>query len=147
MYTGRENEGGSFVRWRLSTADDAPPPTLDSYIAAWMERDQLRAELVEWMSDTPILICPVGATPAYPHDTLKVEVNGTTMGTFRAFSYSQAFNVFDLPVVTIQAGKSKDGLPIGVQIVGRPFEEAKVLKVAEAVSDMSGSENMDSRFR
>jgi amidase len=136
VYAGRENEGGSFVRWRLSTADDVPPPTLDSYIAAWMERDQLRAELVEWMRDTPILICPVGATPAYPHDTLKVEVNGTTMGTFRAFSYSQAFNVFDLPVVTIQAGKSKDGLPIGVQIVGRPFEEEMVLKVAEAVSEM-----------
>jgi Asp-tRNA(Asn)/Glu-tRNA(Gln) amidotransferase A subunit family amidase len=138
VYTGRENEGGSFVRWRLSTADDVPAPMLDSYIAAWMERDQLRAELVEWMRTTPILICPVGATPAYPHDTLKVDVNGTTMGTFRAFSYSQAFNVFDLPVVTIPVGRSKDGLPIGVQIVGRPFEEEMVLKVAEAVSDMLG---------
>jgi amidase len=135
VYTGRENEGGSFVLWRLNSADDVPAPTLDSYIAAWMERDQLRAELVQWMKDNPILICPVGATPAYPHDTLKVEVQGTTMGTFRAFSYSQAFNVFDLPVVTIQAGRSKGGLPIGVQIVGRPFEEEMVLKVAEAVSD------------
>jgi len=136
VYTGRENDGGSFVRWRLSTADDVPPPTLDSYIAAWMERDRLRAELVEWMRDTPILICPVGATPAYAHDTLKVEVKGTAMGTFRAFSYSQAFNVFDLPVVTIPVGTSKGGLPIGVQIVGRPFEEEMVLKVAEAVSDV-----------
>ena len=41
------------------------------------------------------------------------------MGTFRAFSYAQTFNVFDLPVVTVPAGKSNDGLPIGVQIVGR----------------------------
>jgi Asp-tRNA(Asn)/Glu-tRNA(Gln) amidotransferase A subunit family amidase len=138
MYAGRENEGGAFVSWRLSTADDVPAATLDSYIASWMTRDRLRAELVEWMSDVPILICPVGATPAYPHDTLKVEVNGTTMGTFRAFSYSQAFNVFDLPVVTIPAGRSKYGLPIGVQIVGRPFEEEVVLRVAETVSDVLG---------
>jgi Asp-tRNA(Asn)/Glu-tRNA(Gln) amidotransferase A subunit family amidase len=55
------------------------------------------------------------------------------MGTFRAFSYAQAFNVFDLPVVTVPAGRSKDGLPIGVQIVGRPFAEDTVLNAAEIV--------------
>jgi Asp-tRNA(Asn)/Glu-tRNA(Gln) amidotransferase A subunit family amidase len=54
-----------------------------------------------------VLLCPVGATPAYKHDTLKVEVDGQTMGTFRSFSYSQAFNVFDLPVVTVPAGDLK----------------------------------------
>jgi amidase len=133
VYEGREQQGGSFVSWRLATADDTPPPTLDEYIKAWMLRDKLRAELVEWMKEIPVLLCPVGATPAYEHDTLKVEVDGKTMGTFRAFSYAQAFNVFDLPVVTVPAGKSKEGLPIGVQIVGRPFAEEMVLKVAEIV--------------
>jgi amidase len=132
-YAGRENEGGSFVSWRLRTADDSPSPTLDDYIAAWMERDRLRAELVEWMNNVPLLICPVGATPAYKHDTLKVIVNGTSMGNFRAFSYAQAFNVFDLPVVTVPVGKSAEGLPIGVQVVGRPFEEELVLQAAELI--------------
>jgi amidase len=140
VYEGRENEGGSFVRWRLSTADKLPAPTLDEYIAGWMERDKQRAELLNWMETTPILLCPVGATPAYQHDTLKVTVNGTTMGTFRAFSYSQAFNVFDLPVVTVPVAKSSEGLPIGVQIVGPPNSEELVMDVAElverAVSDM-----------
>ena len=133
VYTGRENEGGSFVSWRLATADDNPPPTLDVYIAGWMERDRLREELVEWMQTTPIIVGPVGATPAYAHDTLKVNVNGVTMGTFKAFSYAQTFNVFDLPVVTVRAGTSDDGLPIGVQIVGRPFAEEMVLAAAEIV--------------
>jgi Asp-tRNA(Asn)/Glu-tRNA(Gln) amidotransferase A subunit family amidase len=55
------------------------------------------------------------------------------MGTFRAFSYSQAFNVFDLPVVTIPVAKSKDGLPIGVQIVGLPWAEEAVLNIAEII--------------
>jgi amidase len=133
VYEGHEQEAGSFVSWRLSTADDTPPPTLDDYIKTWMLRDQLRAELIKWMKDVPLLLCPVGATAAYEHDTLKVEVGGKTMGTFRAFSYAQAFNVFDLPVVTVPAGRSKEGLPIGVQIVGRPFAEEMVLKVAEIV--------------
>ena len=133
VYEGREKEGGSFVRWRLSTADDLPAPTLDEYIAGWMERDKQRAELLSWMETTPILLCPVGATPAYKHDTLKVTVKGITMGTFRAFSYSQAFNVFDLPVVTIPVAKSGEGLPIGIQIVGRPNSEELLMDVAEVV--------------
>ena len=132
-YAGRENEGGSFVSWRLRTADDVPPTSLDEYIWNWMERDRLREELLRWLATTPIVIAPVGATPAYAHDTLKVTVRGETMGTFRAFSYAQAFNVFDLPVVTVPAGRSKDGLPIGVQIVGRPFAEDTVLNAAEIV--------------
>ena len=133
VYQGRESEGGSFVSWRLRTADDVPAPTLDEYIAAWMERDRQRAELVEWMETTPILLCPVGATPAYKHDTLKVTVGGSTMGTFRAFSYSQAFNVFDLPAVTIPVAKSPEGLPIGIQIVGQPNSEELVMDVAEVL--------------
>jgi Asp-tRNA(Asn)/Glu-tRNA(Gln) amidotransferase A subunit family amidase len=133
LYRGRESEGGSFVRWRLGTADAIPTPTLDEYIASWMERDRLREELLQWMETTPIIIAPVGATPAYPHDTLKVTVRGSTFGTFRAFSYAQTFSVFDLPVVTVPAGKSNDGLPIGVQIAGTPFAEEMVLAAAEII--------------
>src|SRR5688500_20393795 len=91
-----------------------------------MERDRLREELLRWMETTPIIVAPVGSTPAYEHDTLKVTVRGSTFGTFRAFSYAQTFNVFDLPVVTVPAGRSNDGLPIGVQIVGRPNAEEMV---------------------
>jgi Asp-tRNA(Asn)/Glu-tRNA(Gln) amidotransferase A subunit family amidase len=135
-YAGRETDGGPFVSWRLRTADDTPPPSLDEYIANWMERDRLREELLRWMEPTPLIVAPVGATPAYEHDTLKVTVQGATMGTFRAFSYAQAFNVFDLPVVTVPAGRSNQGLPIGVQIIGRPFAEEMVLAAAEVVEQI-----------
>jgi Asp-tRNA(Asn)/Glu-tRNA(Gln) amidotransferase A subunit family amidase len=63
------------------------------------------------------------------------------MGTFRAFSYAQTFNVFDLPVVTVPAGQSNEGLPIGVQIVGRPFAEEMVLSVAEIVEQALGADH------
>ena len=138
-YAGREDEGGSFVSWRLRTADDTPPPTLDEYIANWMERDRFREELLRWLETTPLIVAPVGATPAFAHDTLKVTVQGSTMGTFRAFSYAQAFNVFDLPVVTVPAGRSQNGLPIGVQIAGPPFAEELVLAAAEIVEQALNS--------
>lgn len=135
VYAGRENEGGSFVSWRLANADQPPPPALDEYIANWLERDRLREELLRWMETTPIVVCPVGATPAYEHDTSKVTVRGETFGTFRAFSYAQTFNVFDLPVVTVPAGRTAGGLPIGVQIAGRPNAEETVLAAAEIVEE------------
>ena len=138
VYSGREQEGGDFVRWRLATADDSPAPTLDEYISSWMERDRLSEELSGWMSDVPLLIAPVGATPAFKHDTLKLTVGGSKLSAFRAFSYSQTFNVFDLPSVTVPAGISSEGLPIGVQIVGRRFEEDTVLKAAAIVEAAIG---------
>jgi Asp-tRNA(Asn)/Glu-tRNA(Gln) amidotransferase A subunit family amidase len=60
------------------------------------------------------------------------------LSTFRAFSYSQAFNVFDLPSVSVPVGVSAEGLPIGVQIVGRPFEEEAVLIAAAVVEAALG---------
>lgn len=138
VYSGREGEGGDFVRWRLATADDTPAPTLDEYIKAWMECDRLRLALNEWMTEVPLLLAPVGATPAVKHDTLKLTIGGTTLSTFRAFSYSQAFNVFNLPSVSVPAGVSTEGLPIGVQIVGRPFAEEAVLVAAAIVENALG---------
>ena len=138
VYQDHEHEAGSFVSWRLKTADKTPPPTLDQYIAAWMERDRLRNELLLWLSETPLIVAPVGATPAYDHDTLKVRVGDTTIGNFKSFSYSQTFNVFDLPVVTVPAGSSSDGLPIGVQIIARPFDEQRLLSAARIVEESLG---------
>jgi aspartyl-tRNA(Asn)/glutamyl-tRNA(Gln) amidotransferase subunit A len=138
-YEGREDEGGAFVSWRLANSDNPPAPSLDEYIANWMERDRLREELLDWMEIIPVIVAPVGPTPAFAHDTLKLRLGDSEVGVFRAFTYAQAFNVFDLPVVVVPAGRSHDGLPIGVQIVGRPNEEETVLRVAELVEAFSAS--------
>jgi len=138
VYAGREAEAGSFVSWRLANADKTPPAPLDEYIAFWMERDRLRAQLLTWLETTPLIVAPVGATPAYEHDTLKVTVVRQSMNVFRAFSYSQTFNVFDLPVVTIPVAMSNNGLPIGVQIIGRPFAEELILAAAAIVEEAVG---------
>jgi amidase len=142
VYSGNEEKGGEFVRWRLATADDTPALAIDDYINSWLERDRLRAELLSWMEQTPLIIAPVGATPAYKHGTLKVTVGERTMSTFRAFSYSQTCNVFDLPAVVVSAGHSFQGLPIGVQIIGRPFAEEMVLTAAAIIEEALGGWQM-----
>ncbi len=139
IYAGHMETAGDFIRWRLATADNTPTASLDDYISSWLERDVLREKLVRWMEDVPLIIAPVGATPALPHDAHKVVIRDQTVSVFRAFGYAQTFNVFDLPVAVVRAGRSADGMPIGVQIIGRPFEEETVLAAAaiieEAVAD------------
>jgi len=137
VYAGNEEKAGSFVKWRLSTADDAPPPTLDEYIQAWLMRDRLRAQLIDWMDGT-ILLAPVGAVPALEHDALKAFVDDQPISAFKAFSYCQAFNTFDLPSIVVPAGRSESCLPIGVQVVGRPGDEDAIFAAAEVIENAVG---------
>ncbi len=106
--------------------------------SAIVERERTREELLRWMKRTPIIIAPVGATSAWLHGTQRLEVNKQSISVFRAFSYSQTFNVFGFPSVAVPAGRTAEGLPIGVQIIGRPFAEHAVLSVASLIEQGLG---------
>jgi Asp-tRNA(Asn)/Glu-tRNA(Gln) amidotransferase A subunit family amidase len=56
----------------------------------------------------------------------------------KAMSYSQWFNLLGNPAAVVPVGKSPEGLPIGVQIVGRPWEEEAVLAVAAKIEEARG---------
>lgn len=138
VYAGHEHEAGAVIRWVLSSADQTPPPTLDEYLRFWIECDGLSLALDEWMNETPLLIAPVGATPAFKHDTNQLNVAGKTLSTVSALRYSAAFNIYDLPCVCVPAAVTSEGLPIGVQIVGRRNEEDTVLVAAAIVEEALG---------
>ena len=137
-YRGREDQAGARVAPFLRDRDDEANlggkiNKTERLVAAELERERLRKDLLLWMETTPLILAPVGATPAFEHGARRVEVNGQSISVFHAFSYSQTFNVFGLPSVVVPAGRSAEGLPIGVQIVGRPFEEMRVLAAARVV--------------
>jgi len=139
VYKGREEEAGRAARLIIESAACSARPTLDDFLNAWGERDRLRAALLEWMEETPLVVAPVGAVAGLTHEGPRHFVVGEKQfGLFRAFGYAQAANVFDLPAVCVPAGRTGEGLPVGVQIVGRPFEEARVLAAARVVERASG---------
>jgi len=139
VYKGREEEAGRAARLIIESAACSARPTLEDFLNAWGERDRLRAALLEWMEATPLIVAPVGAVTALAHEGPKHFVVGEKrFGLFRAFGYAQASNVFDLPSVCVPAGRTSEGLPLGVQIVGRPFEEERVLAAARVVEQASG---------
>lgn len=132
VYCGREAEAGHLVRRILSVAASAEQST-EKQAGIIRERNNLRQTLIEWMETPSLILAPVGAAPAFLHGAHRLEIAGESISVFRAFSYSQAFNVLDLPSVVVPAGRSHEGLPIGVQIVGRPFEEREALAAASIV--------------
>jgi Asp-tRNA(Asn)/Glu-tRNA(Gln) amidotransferase A subunit family amidase len=152
MYAGRADEGGAVVQAMLRRSHTATrhasndasrqasvdADELRSYFRAWSERDRLRRELLEWMRQTPLVVAPVGAVAAFAHGTRKVSIGASEVSVFRAFGYAQTYNVFDLPAASVPAGRTRDGLPIGVQIVGRPFAEEMVLVAARIVEEALG---------
>lgn len=140
FYEGEETQAGADARFLLESAAaaDAAPPLLDDFLDAWNERDCLRAALLEWMKETPLIVAPVGAVEAFAHGTRKVRVEEETLSVFRAFGHAQTYNVYGLPAASVPAGRTRAGLPTGVQIIGRPFAEEMVLAAARIVEAALG---------
>ncbi|HZH89095.1 MAG TPA: amidase [Pyrinomonadaceae bacterium] len=137
-FAGREELAGGAVRAILRRNEVASGATPEDGLDAWAERKRLRASLLERMRETPLLVAPVGAVAAFAHGARRVEVGGEWVNTFRAFGYAQACNVFGLPSVCVPAGRTRGGLPVGVQIIGRPFEEQLVLAAARSIENALG---------
>lgn len=138
LYSGFENLAGPGVSRILDATKEADPRSAEDLLQALAERNRLRGELLTWLETTPLIVAPVGATAAFPHGTQRFNVDGESVSVFRAFSYAQTFNVFDLPSIVVRAGRTAGGLPVGVQIIGRPFSEDLILAAAAIVEDALG---------
>ncbi len=103
-----------------------------------MRRDAWRVELANFMERYPILICPPFCTSAFAHGAFEIEVDDSRFPYFAAGWPLTWVNLAGLPAAVIPAGQDRDGLPIGVQIVGRAFDEDGVLAVAKALEQELG---------
>lgn len=137
-YQGRDGEMHSIVREILHIADQDPPLTAASLLDVLFGRDIVRANFLAQMERYPILVCPVSAMPAFRHGERSWTIGNTTVRYPDAFSYCQYFNLLGNPAAVVPMGCSAEGLPIGVQIVGRPWEEERVLAIGRLVEQAGG---------
>lgn len=84
------------------------------------EIDALKSQMLQFMDDYDIMLCPVTSTAA-----MKVEAE-----RFPGHWYTSEYNATGWPAAVVRAGTSNEGLPLGIQIVGKPWTEDKVLAVA-----------------
>ncbi|HEY4879444.1 MAG TPA: amidase [Candidatus Acidoferrales bacterium] len=135
---GKESELSPMHRaWR---AHVALQPALDGqeWFNTLIGRDALRGKLLEQMEKFPILLSPVCAIPAFRHGEREWQVQGRKVEYLKAMSYSQWFNLLGNPAAVVPVGKSPEGLPIGVQVVGRPWEDEAVLAIAAKIESSTG---------
>jgi Asp-tRNA(Asn)/Glu-tRNA(Gln) amidotransferase A subunit family amidase len=129
-YHNRETEMYSIVREIIDAAAQDAPLTAEKVFETLFARDMLRAQVLEQMERFPVLLCPVYAVPAFRHGERSWTVEGRRVDYLDASSYSQWFNLLGNPAAVVPMDRSPEGLPIGVQIVGRPWEEECVLAIA-----------------
>ena len=90
--------------------------------------DAWRSHMLSWLERHDVIICPVCAHPAAPHGAFERATS----------SYVKPYNLAGWPAGSVRGGVSLDGLPIGVQVVGRPWREDVVLAVMQVLETALG---------
>jgi amidase len=100
--------------------------------------DLLRSKTLEAMSEYPALLCPVASIPAFRHGERAWTIAGQAVEYLDAVRHTQWFNTLVAPAAVVPVGHSPEGLPIGVQIVARPFQDETALGIAAVVDAAFG---------
>jgi amidase len=116
-------------------------PTLKGYFEALSQRDRLIAQMDKELEQWDVWLCPVAMTPAFTHRARgeAVEIDGRKVPYLMASgAYTIPLNFTGHPVVVIPIGQTQDGLPIGMQIVGKRWREMELLAIAQQINDVVG---------
>jgi amidase len=89
------------------------------------------------METLPIMLAPVCTSPAFRHEDVGWGP-GHPADYLRTMTYCQHYNLLGNPVAVVPAGHSREGLPIGVQVIGRAYKEDEVLDVASQLQESFG---------
>lgn len=135
---GNEDRLSPIFREFLAIAGSVAPLTAAELLDAWAELDGLRATLLAELHDHPVLLCPVSSVPAFRHGERRWTVEGAEVEYLDAMRYTQWFNVLAAPAAVVPVGESPEGLPIGIQIVARPYHDETALGVAAIVDQAFG---------
>jgi len=138
MTKGRESELSPILKQFSSWVAAEPSHTAQTLLDTWIMRDAVRMQVFSQMREYPILLCPVASIPAFRHGERSWKIDGQTIKYLDAWSYSEWFNLLGTPAAAIPIALSNEGLPIGVQIVARPWQEELVLSVAAELEAQRG---------
>jgi amidase len=122
----------------LGIAGSVPALTSVELLGAWAELDLVRGQMLAEMSRYPVLLCPVASVPAFRHGERSWAIDGQTVEYLDAWRFTEWFNALGAPGAVVPVGRSPEGLPIGVQIVARPFEDETALGIAAVVDAAFG---------
>ncbi len=108
------------------------------WLALDERRHRLRAGWEQFFDRYDVLVCPPGPVPAFPHDHSEIGartlvIDGEARDYWDQLFWAGIATVAYLPAAVAPIGLSSDGLPVGIQVVGRAYDDLEVAAVADAV--------------
>lgn len=119
----------------LSTANQ------QQYENALNRRQAIITEMENFLSNWDVWLCPVVPIPAFTHRRSgeDIEIDGKQFPYLKGIgAYTTIFNLVGNPVVVLPITQSQEGLPIGVQVVGKRGSDIKLLLIAEKLTQITG---------
>ena len=106
--------------------------SVQEYTAVLESIDAYRSEMLGFMQNYDVIVCPASTYTALPH--------GESMFNekYKGIGYTATYNITGWPSTVVRGGTSPDGLPIGVQVVARPWREDVSLAVAQYLEGALG---------
>src|SRR5207244_10455534 len=117
------------------------PTTLAQYLEALHRRDQSIIAWEQFFNEWDVLLCPPSMVTAFPHcdPGTPLQVDGQQVVYWMVSAHGTLFNYTGHPAVVLPYKLDRDGLPIGVQLVGKRWDEARLLAIAKAISEVTGA--------
>lgn len=138
----RNADGGAYLRRLLKQAGTEQPgthlaarlqgltPIGGAEFSALLEAvDDYRSRMLGFMKNYDAIICPPAVHTAWRHDTVFDD-------PYPLWVFSTSFNLTGWPCAVLRAGTTRDGLPIGIQVAGRPWREDVVLALAQHIESL-----------
>jgi len=116
---------------------DTPDTPIADFVAAEQAVEQLRDSFIDYFQRYDVLLGPVTPFPATKHGLKDLAVAGETVSPFHVMSATSPFSLTGMPALSMRFGTSRDGLPIGVQVVSSWFAESSVIDVALRLERLS----------
>ncbi|MEM9927799.1 MAG: amidase family protein, partial [Cyanobacteria bacterium P01_D01_bin.50] len=107
------------------------------------------AAMEKFLTNWDIWLCPVSPTPAFTHRRrgTPFEIEGKTVPyTLAIGMYNNTTTTAANPIVSLPMGKSSEGLPIGVQVHGKRWSDARLLDISELIVEVVGGFEKPSGF-
>jgi amidase len=116
------------------------PATLAQYLEALDRRDQSILAWEQFFEKWDVLLCPPSLVTAFPHcePGSPLRVDDQEVIYWAVSGHGTLFNYTGHPAVVLPYKLDRDGLPLGIQLVGKRWDEARLLAMAKAISEVTG---------
>jgi aspartyl-tRNA(Asn)/glutamyl-tRNA(Gln) amidotransferase subunit A len=116
---------------------DTPDTSIEDFVKAEQQIEAMRDGFAHYFQQYDALLCPVTPVPAHAHDATEFVIDGQTVSSLHVMDATAPLSVTGLPGLSLRFGTSREGLPVGVQLVAPWLAESTILHLGALLESVS----------